>query len=260
MISWILGGIVLVWVLINRFSQGGKIEGEPLGMPRGTVRAFITILIVSFPFGYLINGDIIPPLIVNAIFIVVAFYFEARRSGEEKLKQIVDEIKNPEIVEIDLREEKKPLYLPKYTVRFSLVIILVIVQILILLQPSISFQVTNTLADILLIVSFFIIGAIFRSILRSREKKKVKEQIADMDASLTDIEIIEKLMLRDPSWWKRKGKSILSIFMLIIITTALIFYTFNADFQLISLPQYGIELTLQGVLLLLVNVYYGFRD
>ncbi|MBY8986088.1 MAG: hypothetical protein KGD65_13515 [Candidatus Lokiarchaeota archaeon] len=108
MITWILSIFLLIWILANRFSQDGKIDEEPLGMPRGTVRAFITLMIVSFPFGYLLAGKTIPPLIANAIFIVVAFYFEARRSGHERLKQIVDEVKSSEQISIELREEKKP--------------------------------------------------------------------------------------------------------------------------------------------------------
>ena len=71
MITWILGGVLLVWCLVRRFSEDGKIAGEPLGMPRGTVRAFITVLIVAFPFGYLIFGEEIPRYLVNAIFIVI---------------------------------------------------------------------------------------------------------------------------------------------------------------------------------------------
>ncbi|MFX0141121.1 MAG: hypothetical protein ACFFDN_46210, partial [Candidatus Hodarchaeota archaeon] len=81
MISWILFGIFSIWIIINRFREGGKVEGYPLSMPRGTVRALIAITIVAFPFGYIISGvEKIPPLIVNIIFVVVAFYFEARRS------------------------------------------------------------------------------------------------------------------------------------------------------------------------------------
>ena len=78
-------------------------------MPRGTVRAFITLTMVSFPFGYLLTGEVIPPLIVNPIFIVIIFYFEARTSTEEKLKQIVNEIKITDLKTLDLKEEKMPL-------------------------------------------------------------------------------------------------------------------------------------------------------
>ena len=139
-------------------------------------------------------------------------------------------------------------------------IILVFIQITIFLTPSISFDTTNTLADVLLIVSLFIIGAFFRSIVNAREKKKIKAQVGDIDASLSDVEIIEKLMLQEPSWWKTRGKSLLSIIMLVITTVALLFYTFHLDYLIVSYPQYGITLTVQGMLLLLVNVYYGFSD
>lgn len=260
MITWILGGILLVWILVNRFSQDGKIEGYPLGMPRGTVRALITLMIVTFPFGYLIYEQTIPSIIVNAIFIVVAFYFEARRSSREKLQQIVNEVKISEEVSISLKNEKFPLYLPKYTVRISLVIILVLIQTMIFIQPGLTFEATNTLADVLLIVIFFIIGAFFRSIIKSREKKEIKQKIGEMDANLSEVQIIEKLMLDEHSWWKTGGRSLLSIIMLVLITTALLFYTFNIDYTLLNLPQYGLILTLQGTFLLLVNVYYGIRD
>lgn len=260
MISWILFGIFGVWVIINRFSEGGKVEDYPLGMPRGTVRALITIMLVAFPFGYIMTGGEIPGLIVNIIFIVVAFYFEARRSEREKLKQIVDEVKTSDIIIEDVRKEKKPLYLPKYSVRFLVVVMLVIVQIMIFLQPGFSFQVTNTLTDLLLIIGLFIIGSFFRSILTSRERKKIREKVANMDASLSDVQIIEKLMLEEPSWWKRSGKNIISLIMLIIVNITLLCYTFNWDYILFEIPIPSYKLTIVGLLLLLVNVYYGFRD
>jgi len=35
-------------------------------------------------------------MITNAIFILMAFYFQTRKSGKEKLKRIVKYVKNPE--------------------------------------------------------------------------------------------------------------------------------------------------------------------
>jgi H+/gluconate symporter-like permease len=257
MISWILFAVFITWILIKRFGEGGNIEGEPLGMPRGTVRALMTVMLVAFPLGYIIRGVAIPGLIINIIFVVVAFYFEARRSEHEKLKQIVDEIKASDLVVTDVRKPKKPLYLPKYSVRFLLVAILVITQILIIVQ-NVSFEITNTLADVLIIIILFIIGASFRSVLKAREKKKFKHKIANMDASLSDVQIIEKLMLEEPSWWKKTGKNVLSLIVLIIVIIALLCYTFDWDFSLFSTPYYS--LTVVGLFLLLVNAYYGFRD
>ena len=258
MFSFILGIIFATWCLINRFSKDGKVEGQPLGMPRGTVRALITVMIVAFPFGFVLTRKEIPGLIINAIFIAVAFYFEARKSEQEKLKEIVDEIKSPELVEIDLKKEKRPLYLPKYSVRFLLVFMLILFLLTNHFGPQVPFIVTNTIFDLLIIIVLFIIGAFFRSILNSRERNRVRERIKSMDASLSDVQIIEKVMLEEPGWWKREGKSLLSILMLIIVVGALICYTFEWDYTLISLFDY--TLSVVGILLLLTNAYYGFRD
>ena len=258
MISFILLLIFGTWVLINRFSEGGKVEGHPLGMPRGTVRALNTIMIVAFPFWYLLKREAIPSLIVNVIFVVVAFYFEARRSKQEKLRQIIDEMKRPDIILQDSKKEKKPLYLPKYSVRFLLVLLLSITLITYYLGPKIPFEATNTIFDLLIIIILFIIGASFRSIVNSRERKRFKDKIGNMDASLTEVEIIEKIMLEETSWWKRKGKNILSMVMFIIVVSALVCFTFEWDLTIFNLPDY--RLTIVGFFLLLINAYYGFRD
>ncbi|MHA1497440.1 MAG: hypothetical protein ACTSRT_07805 [Promethearchaeota archaeon] len=84
MITWILGILILIWCIVKRVREGGKIEGYPLGMPRGTVRALITLMVVAFPFNYLLISSTIPVEISNALFILVAFYFEARKSGKKK--------------------------------------------------------------------------------------------------------------------------------------------------------------------------------
>ena len=258
MITWILAGITLFWILLKRFSQDGKVEGQPLGMPRGTVRALITIMIVAFPFGYILRGKEIPGLIVNAIFVTVAFYFEARRPDHEKLKKVVNEIKSPELVKIDLRKQKMPLYLPKYSVRILLVSMLLIFLIANYFGPQVPFQGTNTIFDLLIIIVFFIIGEILGSILTSRENKRIEKSIESIDASLSDAELIEKLLLEDFGFWKRHGRSIISIIMLIVVTSALICYTFEWDYELIRLYDY--TLTVVGILILLTNAYYGFRD
>ena len=66
MITWILGIILVIWVIIKRSGKEGKIKGEPLGMPRGTIRALNTLLIVTIPFNYLLLSQEIPGMITNA--------------------------------------------------------------------------------------------------------------------------------------------------------------------------------------------------
>ena len=246
-----------------RTRPDGYIEGYPLGMPRGTVRAIITILIVSFPLQYLaFNVQEIPGLILNALFIVVAFYFETRRPAEDRLKRIIREIKKPEKIQAE-KEQKKPLYLPKYSVRGILLILLLLIIILDLTNQTVAFTATNTVIDIILIIALYMIGSTLRGISVNREKKRTKALILEMQdhQSLSKYEIIEKLMDVKPSWWARKGKSFLSIFMLTAVLISIVFYTFDLfrGFLIIDVP--GVyTLTLQGLLLLIINMYYGIRD
>lgn len=259
LVSFIIFGIILIWCLIFRFRENGKVEGEPLGMPRGTVRAFITLMLVSFPFGYIISSGSIDGLVVNVIFVAVAFYFETRRSDQEKLQQIVNEMKSTDLSTRDVKKEKKPLYLPKYSVRILITLLLIgFLTIYWYGGSSITFSVTNTLLDLMFIVIFFYIGAIFRSIYKVRERKSIKEKIADMDASFNNVQIIEKLML-EPSWWKRTGKNILSIIVLIVVIVALICYSYNLNYTIVTLVGTN-DITVVGLMLMLINVYYGFRD
>ena len=107
------------------------------------------------------------------------------------------------------------------------------------------------------------IGSLFRGIGISREKKKTKAQILNMQdhQNLTKYEIIEKLMKEELSWWARKWKCFLSLLMLTLVTISIFFYTFdiNEGLLLINIPEFY-TLTFQGLLLLLINVYYGIRD
>lgn len=108
MITWILGIILIIWVIIKRCGKEGKIKGEPLGMPRGAIRALNTLLIVTIPFNYLFLSQEIPSMITNAIFILMAFYFQTRKSGKEKLKRIVKYVKTPKLLD----QEEEPQNIP----------------------------------------------------------------------------------------------------------------------------------------------------
>ncbi len=260
MITWILGTILIIFVLIKRFSKDGRIEGYPLGMPRGTVRAIITLMVVSFPFNYLLGipSTEIPSAIVNSIFILVAFYFEARRSDNDLL-DLIKTVKNPEKQAKIKRELKKPLYLPKYSVRAMLVIILVSFIIL-NFYVGIPFESTNSIMDIVIIISFYFVGSVFRTFTHKLQKKKIKKQMQTVSdyQSLSKYEILEKIMEQEPSFWKKTWKGVISILTFVAVSTGLILYTLN-------IPPISIDLvifkpSLREALLLLINVYYGFRD
>lgn len=253
MISWIIGLILIFWILLNRFSERGYIKGEPLGMPRGTVRAFITIIIVAFPFSYLIAGIQIEGIIISSIFILVAFYSQSRKEESEKITQIVEELEHPE----NFKEKQKyPLYLPKYSVRISLILMLVIILIFNAMGPDYSLESSDTLINLIAILCFFFVGIFFRKIGMSLEKKKIQKYIQNLDdyKTLSENDIKKRLAERKQSWWNLKGESFTSIILLILVSTALLFFTIDWDYLVLDL------FSLREALLLLINLYYGYRD
>ena len=263
MITWILGTILILFCLVKRFSKDGRIEGYPLGMPRGTVRAIITIMVVSFPFNYippfnfLMEETQIPAEIINSIFILVAFYFEARKGEDDRLK-LIREIRKPEIAAEEKRKEKKPLYLPKYSVRITLVSILIIYSLINIYQP-LNLNVQNTLLDILLIVSLFFIGTFFRAVGAISAKKKLKGQMEKIPnyKELSKYEIIEKLGQQKVGSAKNVGNSLFSIIIFLCLVIALYFFTIGQN----PILDIGfMQIYIRTALLLIINIYYGFRD
>ncbi|MBY8988140.1 MAG: hypothetical protein KGD61_06765 [Candidatus Lokiarchaeota archaeon] len=255
MITWILGTFILVFVLYKRFIKDGRVDGYPLGMPRGTVRAIITLMIVLFPFTYILWDAQIPSEVVNTIFLLVAFYFEARKGEDNRLKFIA-EIKNPEKAVEEKRKTIKPLYLPKYTVRISLMIILIIYYLIDLFIQSISLELTNTLIDILIIAILYFIGSFFRTLGQLWSKKKLKEHIEAISnyKELSKYDILEKLNESKRGGANNVFKTIFSIIVFLAVTVALLLFTAKIDFILIF------NVSLRRALLLLINLYYGFRD
>lgn len=257
MLTWILGIILIIWIILKRFSNKGKVEGEPLTLPRGTIRGLITLLIVSFPLNNLLLSDNIPPLIINGIFILVAFYFEARRGIKEELIHVIENLQRPEKID-EIKRKYYPLYLPKYSVRISLIIVLIITLTYNALGPKIPFVTTNTLQDLLFIIILFIIGAILRAVGMALRKGKIRDEIEKISdyKALSAENILEKIALDKPSKWKIFGRSFISLLLLIAIVFALMLYSFNI--VILTIPF--INLSLRDTLLLLINVYYGFRD
>ncbi|TXT67662.1 MAG: conserved membrane protein of unknown function [Promethearchaeota archaeon] len=255
MLNFIICGIIAIWILYKRVIKKDVVKEYPLGLPRGTVRALTTLLIVTFPFSYLLFDQTIPGFIINAIFILVAFYFAARKTIKWRIETIIKEMKPDFDLTQEEKKEKYPLYLPQYSVRISLILIIVLILTLNALGPNVAFEYTNTLLDLLLIIVVYVIGSVIRAYKNKKEKERIKDQIRNLKnyEALTDVEIIEQVVDEKPKKWQLRGKGILSILMSIAITIALIFYTVNFDieFSIFSLRE---------ILLLTINLYYGFRD
>ena len=113
-----------------------------------------------------------------------------------------------------------------------------------------------------LIMVFFVInfvGNIFRTMSVSREKKKLKEEILKIEdyKSTSKHVLYAKLAELKPTKSKSTWKNIFSIITFIAITCSLILYTLDLDY---IIPILITTISLRHGLLLIINVYYGFRD
>lgn len=164
----------------------------------------------------------------------------------ESLKKTVIEIMDPIVYKKLEKLEKNPLYLPKYSVRFILLLLLVLILVInnIVLPNPLSFQATDTLADLLTIILFFVIGGIFRGFSHSREKNRIKTELNKKGElnTLSRGQILEYILDHKSSWLKKKGKNLFSIIILVATILGLAFYTVNSDMTFNILPFYVLSL------------------
>ena len=148
------------------------------------------------------------------------------------------------------------LYLPKYSVRISLLLILVIYYLVDIFVQNISLELTNTLIDILIIAILYFVGTFFRAIGQVWHKKKLKKQIEAIPNynELSKYVILEKLNKTKRGGVNNVFKSTFSILVFVAIIISLSLFTADTDFVLIF------NISLRRALLLIINLYYGFRD
>ena len=88
----------------------------PLGLPRGSVRALLTLLIVAVVIVQLARGHEVELLWTETLMIALAHYFTSRRFirlSPEVIRRLTEEGQ--------IEAEPRPLYLPQYSIRLILV-------------------------------------------------------------------------------------------------------------------------------------------
>jgi hypothetical protein len=98
-----------------RTSEGAS--RPPLGLPRGSVRALLTLLIVAVVIVELARGNEVELLWTETLMIALAHYFTSRRFirlSPELIKRLTDEGQ--------IEAESRPLYLPRYSIRVILIV------------------------------------------------------------------------------------------------------------------------------------------
>lgn len=88
----------------------------PLGLPQGSVRALLTLLIVAVVVSNLARGRDLDPLWVQTLLVALAHYFATRRLAALP-PDVFRRLERERLVE----GERHPLFLPRYTIRLIIV-------------------------------------------------------------------------------------------------------------------------------------------
>jgi len=266
MITWILAIFLLLWLVAERVFKKKKIIGVPLGLPEGSIRACIALLVVTFPLNQLIMYEIFNPLFpitiqewfVNTLFVVVAFYFEAR-AYEKTIRQLLKEVKDP--AKYKKTRTELPLYWPRFTVRISLFLFLILTVILVgagMFSGTLEFVSTSSvLIELIFIVFFFIVGLLIRRMQQGQMKRKIRKRLAKHEGSHEElVEVLEKKERKNG----RITEAILAIIMVGVLVMVLIFYTIDWNYNLFFIPLINVQVSLRMGMVLLLNLYFGYRQ
>jgi hypothetical protein len=92
----------------------------PLGLPQGSVRALLTLLIVAVVVSNLARGRDIDPLWMQTLLVALTHYFATRRLAALPA-DVFQRLERERVVE----GERHPLFLPRYSIRLIIVALFV---------------------------------------------------------------------------------------------------------------------------------------
>lgn len=140
---------------MNEFENSPK-TWPPLGLPTGSVRALLTLIVVAVVVARVALGKSPDPLWIETLLIALAHYFTSRRfvSLTPAVLQRLEQ-------EGVLAREKNPLYLPKNSIRTIIIGSFVGLGIYLYREPKL---VTPEAIALLSMVFAYLLGAIVRSV------------------------------------------------------------------------------------------------
>ncbi|MFO0619245.1 MAG: hypothetical protein U0414_42045 [Polyangiaceae bacterium] len=136
---------------------------HPLRLPRGSVRALLALCVAGTTYWLvahpsLLVGDALPPYLVGALPIVLAYYFAQRASGADPASPA--------------RAGSRPLWLPGGTVRVLLAVGFFVAAGFYLFGVGVSNVTQSKLAPFLFEVGIFLAGQLSRAVLERLTKGK----------------------------------------------------------------------------------------
>ena len=100
---------------MNEFENSPK-TWPPLGLPTGSVRALLTLIVVAVVVAQFVLERLPNPVWIETLLIALAHYFTSRRFvslSPEVMRRLEDDG--------SIDRERHPLYLPKNTIRFAII-------------------------------------------------------------------------------------------------------------------------------------------
>lgn len=103
----------------DRAGEKVQLIQETLWMPKGSVRAIITLLISATCWILVVKGDVVPKYLFNLLIAVISYYFAFRKKDSFPNMSVT---KTPdEFADVTASGQTKPLYLPGGLIRFILI-------------------------------------------------------------------------------------------------------------------------------------------
>jgi hypothetical protein len=129
----------------------------PLGLPSGSVRALLTLLIVAVVITQVVRGREVEPLWTETLMIALAHYFTSRR-----FINLAPDLMRRLETEGRVEAEAHPLYLPRHTVRALLILVFVGLAVYLFRQDQL---LQPPALSILGVVFSYMLGILARALL-----------------------------------------------------------------------------------------------
>lgn len=152
---------------MQKQSSPAPVMRHPLGLPSGSVRALLTLLIVAVVVMEVVRGQHVSLLWTETLMIALAHYFTSRR-----FIQLPPEIMRRLAEEGHIEAEDHPLYLPKHSIRT--LIILAFVGLATYQYEAGRIMQSESLS-ILITVFAYLLGVVGGSILQWWTKRRPSE-------------------------------------------------------------------------------------
>jgi hypothetical protein len=166
---------------------------HPLGLPPGSVRALLALMIVSTAIVQTVRSAHLNVALAEALMIVLASYFTTRRVIDlppdvlEKLEQ-----------EGQVPSERHPLYLPRFSIR--VIIVVSFLGLAAYLYQRGELFTENALATLGLVFAYFV-GVLVRGLGKLFGRWKLPEGVLDWFADLRAIVVLGATATLTVCYW-----------------------------------------------------------